>query len=447
MFARKSGATAAGNAPPTFQPGPVNLPIGAANDSFEREADRAAEAVTGKTGLDWSISKIGINAPLQRQCACGGSSSQEGQCESCKQKKLLRRATGSSGQAAAPPVLHEVLGSPGHSLDDRTRAYFEPRFGHDFSKVRVHTDARAAESAHAVNALAYTVGSDIVFGKSLYPPGTASGRNLLAHELAHTIQQSAGGRPSLQRQVDGDESTDQEQEQEVNEPHDGDTAVITSASGATEENLKTGGDLADLGELAQNSPEEMQAGNKKPEAKPKEKKKDNKKLAPTPPPTSTSIDVDLSSQQMTVHYSDNSTEGHAIASGKGKPGTKDDPCKTQTEENCTPTGDFKIASKGDKNTTNQHGDKMAWYVDLGVKDSEGKNRGIGIHNSQPVGGGPRSHGCVRVGDSAADEAFAKKINKGVDDQTVVHITGKASTKPWGTPPAPKKKAAPKEKKK
>jgi hypothetical protein len=118
------------------------------------------------------------------------------------------------------------------------------------------------------------------------------------------------------------------------------------------------------------------------------------------------------------------------------------------EENCTPTGDFKIASKGNESTTNQHGDHMAWYVELGG-DAVIDGRGIGIHNSQPVGGGPRSHGCVRVGDSDTDKAFAKKINKGVNDKTVVHITGKAPTKPWGTPPAPKKtpKHAPKEKKK
>jgi hypothetical protein len=65
----------------------------------------------------------------------------------------------------------------------------EPRFGHDFSRVRVHDDARAAESARAVNALAYTVGSDVVFGPNQYSPGTPEGRRLLAHELTHVLQQ------------------------------------------------------------------------------------------------------------------------------------------------------------------------------------------------------------------------------------------------------------------
>jgi DNA/RNA endonuclease G (NUC1) len=90
-----------------------------------------------------------------------------------------------------PPIVNEVLNSPGQPLDAGTRAYFEPRFGHDFSKVRVHTDARAAESARAVNALAYTVGQNISFGAGQYAPDTTLGRRLLAHELTHVYQQAA----------------------------------------------------------------------------------------------------------------------------------------------------------------------------------------------------------------------------------------------------------------
>jgi hypothetical protein len=72
----------------------------------------------------------------------------------------------------------------------------EPRFGHDFSRVRVHMDAQAAESARAVNALAYTVGRDVVFGPGKYAPATREGRKLLAHELAHVSQQGAEEAPS-----------------------------------------------------------------------------------------------------------------------------------------------------------------------------------------------------------------------------------------------------------
>jgi hypothetical protein len=85
--------------------------------------------------------------------------------------------------------INDVLQSSGQPLDTQTRAFFEPRFGYDFSDVRVHTDPKAAESARAVNALAYTVGKDIAFEEGQYTPGNISGEKLLAHELTHVIQQ------------------------------------------------------------------------------------------------------------------------------------------------------------------------------------------------------------------------------------------------------------------
>jgi len=130
-------------------------------------------------------------ALLQRKCACSSSSGAE--CEECKNKgeTLQRRAKSGSGSAvsAVPPIVHEVLRSPGQPLDATTRAFFEPRFGHDFSKVRVHADPQGAESASAVSALAYTVGRHVAFGSGQYVPHTTSGRELIAHELAHVVQQ------------------------------------------------------------------------------------------------------------------------------------------------------------------------------------------------------------------------------------------------------------------
>ena len=157
---------------------------------------------------------------LQRKCACGGSG---GECEACKKKKgaLQRRAapgaergtgfqpaTGhgrdghdTSGAAreggGVPAIVHDVLHSPGQPLDSATRAFFEPRFGHDFSRVRVHTGAQADASAQAVGARAYTVGHDVTFAAQLYRPGTEAGMRLLAHELTHVVQQ-AGSAGSLQ---------------------------------------------------------------------------------------------------------------------------------------------------------------------------------------------------------------------------------------------------------
>ena len=126
---------------------------------------------------------------LQRKCGCGSSAGATGECEECRKKKLLQRRASSSAPAQVPRLVHEVLASPGRPLEATTRAFFEPRFGHDFSRVRVHDDARAAESAREVHALAYTVGEHITFGPHGYRPGSREGDQLLAHELAHTVQQ------------------------------------------------------------------------------------------------------------------------------------------------------------------------------------------------------------------------------------------------------------------
>ena len=92
----------------------------------------------------------------------------------------------------APPIVEDVLATPGQPLAQSARRTLEPGLGHDFSGVRVHDDSRAAESASAVNALAYTVGNHIVFGVGQYAPGTKDGNRLLAHELTHVVQQGGG---------------------------------------------------------------------------------------------------------------------------------------------------------------------------------------------------------------------------------------------------------------
>jgi hypothetical protein len=122
---------------------------------------------------------------FQRRCACGGT------CENCRPTALsLDRHTASTRQTASlPPSGRETLGARGRPLDPAARTFMEPRFGHDFSSVRLHTDDRAARSAREVNALAYTVGDDIAFAPGHYAPDTRAGRRLLAHELAHVVQQ------------------------------------------------------------------------------------------------------------------------------------------------------------------------------------------------------------------------------------------------------------------
>jgi hypothetical protein len=132
-------------------------------------------------------------AVLQRKCACGNHTAGGKECPECARKRglLQRKAAAPSAHSDAPEIVHDVLRSPGRPLDRATRAYMEPRFGRDLGAVRLHTDGLAAASARAVDALAYTVGHDVVMGANQYEPGTPAGRRLLAHELAHTLQQPA----------------------------------------------------------------------------------------------------------------------------------------------------------------------------------------------------------------------------------------------------------------
>jgi hypothetical protein len=138
----------------------AKLTIGQPGDAYEQEADQMAQQV--------------VSSPpphtIQRFSTTNNTSDKE---------------------PSAPPIVNEVLGSGGgRSLDGPVRASMEDHFGQDFSQVRVHTDGRSADSAQSINAMAYTVGSDIVFGSGQYAPETTHGKRLLAHELTHVVQQS-----------------------------------------------------------------------------------------------------------------------------------------------------------------------------------------------------------------------------------------------------------------
>jgi hypothetical protein len=169
-----------------------DLQVGEADDAFEREADRMADGVLarGTFGPQWSLARVSGSERLQRSCACGGSTDSQEECAACKEKKTLRRKSTGSASRSAPRIVDEVLRSPGTALDAATREFFERRFHHDFSQVRIHTDTNAGASARAVDALAYTVGNHVVFGAGNYDLRSLQGRRLMAHELAHTIQQA-----------------------------------------------------------------------------------------------------------------------------------------------------------------------------------------------------------------------------------------------------------------
>ena len=214
---------------PLSWPIQAKLEIGAVDDPLEREADRIAEqvmrmpdpsALSSPTASDMrpghqggypTLSESG--PAIRRKCSCGGT------CDTCKadkadeeQGKLQRKPAlsrisrlGSSASrpgTTAPAIVHEVLRSPGQPLDAATRDFMEPRFGQDFSTVRVHTATIAAQSAEAVDARAFTAGRDLVFGCGQYAPSTREGQRLLAHELTHVVQQSGRvSRPFIQRDL------------------------------------------------------------------------------------------------------------------------------------------------------------------------------------------------------------------------------------------------------
>ncbi len=155
------------------------LAVGPVNDPLEHEADRVARRVLRRSP-----------GAGPARCACGGTPGPDGLCAACRAR--LARAAAGPAPASAPPSVDAALARPGAALDGPTRAFFEPRLGVDLGGVRVHDDPVAHASAADVAAHAYTVGRDVVFAAGRYRPASQSGRELLAHELAHVAQQGDG---------------------------------------------------------------------------------------------------------------------------------------------------------------------------------------------------------------------------------------------------------------
>lgn len=172
----------------------AKLAVGAPDDVHEQEADRVADEVMRMPG---PALKPGILNSSTAPFVQG------------------KRAEKIPDRQQIPPIVQDVLSSSGQPLDARPRSFFELRFGHDFGKVRLHTNARAKASAQAVNALAYTVGSHIVLGEGQNGSETMAGNRLLAHELAHVVQQSATAiavNHALQRKKNSEFSDEQKAE-------------------------------------------------------------------------------------------------------------------------------------------------------------------------------------------------------------------------------------------
>lgn len=211
---------------PSIRP---RLIVGAPGDRWEQEADRVADRVmhpASPTAQTTTIpaSPAALTTTIQRKCACSKDGDEllqrspiEGGDELLQRSpieggsELLQRSPTGGGAATVSPAVRASIDSMraggGAPLHAATRGFMQERLGHDFSHVRVHTDTRAAHSAAALWARAFTVGRDVFFNTGQYAPETDAGRRLIAHELAHVVQQGAGAPVQVQRQATGGDTS------------------------------------------------------------------------------------------------------------------------------------------------------------------------------------------------------------------------------------------------
>ena len=173
----------------------AKLELGRPGDAWEREADRVADLVVGMDSVPegappLSVTRAGAGAGVVAREETPEEDDEEYRSGSHPSRLSAKEVPGAIPSIPAG-VAAEIAALPGggQPLAPEVRAFVEPRFGYDFGRVRVHTDARAARTTRAVGARAYAVGRDVVFAPGEYRPDTAAGRRLLAHELTHVVQQ------------------------------------------------------------------------------------------------------------------------------------------------------------------------------------------------------------------------------------------------------------------
>ncbi len=171
----------------------AKLAVSRPGDASEQEADRVADTVMRGGAMSIAPSR---GAPIQRKCHAGC------ECADCGRAVQRQALPGHAAAPAAPAAPAAVGLGEGHALSEPMRSFFESRLGHDFSHVRLHTEDRAAQASAALGARAFTFGHDIAFGQGQWSPSSADGQRLLAHELAHVIQQGSGrSAPAIQRAI------------------------------------------------------------------------------------------------------------------------------------------------------------------------------------------------------------------------------------------------------
>ncbi|HEV8579162.1 MAG TPA: DUF4157 domain-containing protein [Thermoanaerobaculia bacterium] len=186
---------------PSPQP---KLTVGAPDDAFEHEADQVADQVMRMP--EPGIAAASAPPRVQRMCTeCEEEKKDQGvvqrMCADCEEEQV--RAKEEPGQTPEVPsgFAERFAALHGQELPAAERSFFEPRFGRDFASVRLHSGPAASELARSVHARAFTLGDSIVFGSGQYAPGTSDGRELMAHELTHVVQQGGGAPARVQRVV------------------------------------------------------------------------------------------------------------------------------------------------------------------------------------------------------------------------------------------------------
>jgi hypothetical protein len=374
---------------------PARITVAPADDPLEREAERIADRVVGSDQPS-AVSHTRRRAPgaerqLWRQAIDSASEvaeapdedadellEEEEASDSGEEPELSPDETGRPKLEADASANGRTISVPipdtgGAPLDAPVRAHMERRIGHDFGRVRVHTDHAAAKSARALHAHAYTVGSDVYFAHGQYAPASQSGQRLIAHELAHVVQQSGADRSVVQRQPAGAARRRRRGDapRRERESRQGRRRARAGSCNCDKHPVSCAtGECTACAPATSRSVRHPCCGNE---------------VCATSGAANASnfirhISVNLSTQMLTEHW------GTASATTRILP-----PYVVSPRPGVTPTGMHRIGRKCGRCHTNQCGDGMGWFTSF-ANDLE-----FGFHNSQRVGGGVFSHGCVRVG--------------------------------------------------
>jgi hypothetical protein len=337
---------------------------------------------------------------LHRKCACG-KHAHGGACGACN-AGIQRRFANERAEnltSDADSLVRAVLSSPGSALDAETQSGMGQSFQHDFSRVRVHADAGARNSAAAVNALAYTVGDHVVFGAGQYAPKSRTGRHLLAHELAHVVQQ----RTARSRQID--------------------RTALLSESSAREAEADAAADAVLAGRRAASVAQSAFGIQRRPAPYIK------KIMVHLTPPQTAEL-----AWQGTPPAEATGSDSFTVSTGKGYsdpddlPGTCTRSCCGDAMTQCAPPWNspdrvgacctyFGNSFWTGTPLTEHNG--WQWWTPVQPYYS---SRGIALHQHDTVTGQPIGHGCVRM-----DEPNAKRIyDYSNGRQTNVTIDGRAA---------------------